>query len=61
MAPGRRCPRGDGDLHAVAGGEDQASGDAFARFQIGQRGGERFLAEGETFAHLDGAVCDSRR
>ena len=45
---------GDGDLDAVAGGEDQGFGDALARFQIGQRGGERFLAEGETFAHLYG-------
>ncbi len=45
---------GDGDLHAVAGGEDQGFGDALARLQIGQRGGQRFLAEGQAFAHLDG-------
>ena len=45
---------GDGDLDAVAGGEDQGFGDALAPLQIGQRGGERFFAERQPFAHLDG-------
>ena len=45
---------GDGDFHAVAGGEDHGFGDALARLQIGQRGGQRLLAEGQALAHLDG-------
>ncbi len=44
---------GQGDFHAIAGGENHGFGDALARLQIGQRRGQRFLAEGQAFAHLD--------
>ena len=42
-----------------------ASADALARFQIGQSGGQSLLAEGQTFAHLDGCclvahTCDQQ-
>ena len=53
------------DLDAVAGGEDHGLGDAFARLQVGQRRGQRLLAEGEALAHLDGRglvahACDQQ-
>ena len=50
----RRVLGGEGDFDAVAGGEDDGFGDAGARFQVGQRGGQRLFAEGQAFAHLDG-------
>jgi len=45
---------GQGDFHAVAGGEDDGFADAHARFQIGQGGGQSLLAECQAFPHLDG-------
>ena len=45
---------GEGDFDAIAGGEDDGFVDAVAGTQVGERGGERVLAEGETLAHLDG-------
>ena len=45
---------GEGDLDAIAGGENDGFADAQARFQVGQRGGQRVLAEGQAFAHFDG-------
>ena len=45
---------GEGDLDAIAGGEDDGFADAQARFQVGQRGGQGVLAEGQAFPHFDG-------
>ena len=61
----RRVLGGQGDFDAVAGGEDHGFADALARFQVGQRGGQRLLAEGQAFAHLDGRclvahACDQQ-
>ena len=60
-----RIVGGDGDLDAVAGGEDDGFGDALAGFQIGQRGGQCVLGESQAFAHLDGRglvadACDQQ-
>ena len=49
----RRVLRGEGDFDTVAGGEDDGFGDAVARSQIGQGGGQRLLAEGQALPHLD--------
>ena len=56
---------GDRDLDAVAGGEDHGFGDALARPEVGQRGGQRLLAEGQALPHFDGRrlvahACDQQ-
>ena len=54
--------RRDRDLDAVAGRKDQALEDAGAGAQIGQRGGERGVVEGQPLAHFDrrGLVVHAR-
>jgi hypothetical protein len=60
-----RIVGGDGDLDAVAGGQDASFRDARARFQRVQGFGQGRLREGQTFPHLDGRglmadACDQQ-
>ncbi len=54
---------GEGDFHAVAGGEDEGFDNARAGFEIEKSGGQRFGAEGEPLPHLNGRglVTQSRQ
>src|ERR1035438_791775 len=54
---------GEDDLDAVAGGKNHGFADAYAPFERAQRAGQRFLAEGEAFAHFHrrGLVAHSRQ